>query len=274
MVYKHSSVLITGASQGLGRALALELARRGRTVVASARGADKLEALSPLAALFVGGMAYSSSSAIVTKVMLEQGWVAAPESAPLFGTLVVEDVVIAVYIAVLSVLATAGTTPLAALVSVGQAMVALCVVSLAGWYGTGVIDRYLLVGSDEHTVLRVLGVTALVAAVAVGVGLSEGVTAFFVGAAFGQRVGRRQAVGKVAHVQPHEGTAGTALAELAQDGGPYVAHVTGDEDLHQRRCRCGDAVSRRSRAKLPGQIERCRCAARQTEARRVWCAQP
>jgi short-subunit dehydrogenase len=33
---------ITGASQGLGRALALELARRGRTVVASARGDDKL----------------------------------------------------------------------------------------------------------------------------------------------------------------------------------------------------------------------------------------
>ncbi|WP_375595167.1 SDR family NAD(P)-dependent oxidoreductase [Algihabitans albus] len=38
-------VWITGASQGLGRALALELVRRGRTVVASARSADKLEDL-------------------------------------------------------------------------------------------------------------------------------------------------------------------------------------------------------------------------------------
>jgi NAD(P)-dependent dehydrogenase (short-subunit alcohol dehydrogenase family) len=36
---------ITGASQGLGRTLALELARRGRTVVASARSQDRLEAL-------------------------------------------------------------------------------------------------------------------------------------------------------------------------------------------------------------------------------------
>lgn len=38
-------IWITGASQGLGRALALELVRRGRTVVASARGADKLAEL-------------------------------------------------------------------------------------------------------------------------------------------------------------------------------------------------------------------------------------
>lgn len=38
-------IWITGASQGLGRALALELARRGRTVVASARGAESLESL-------------------------------------------------------------------------------------------------------------------------------------------------------------------------------------------------------------------------------------
>jgi NAD(P)-dependent dehydrogenase (short-subunit alcohol dehydrogenase family) len=38
-------VWITGASQGLGRALALELARRGRVVVASARGRDKLDSL-------------------------------------------------------------------------------------------------------------------------------------------------------------------------------------------------------------------------------------
>ncbi|WP_119168087.1 SDR family NAD(P)-dependent oxidoreductase [Algihabitans albus] len=44
-------IWITGASQGLGRALALELVRRGRTVVASARGLDKLQELVKDAAL-------------------------------------------------------------------------------------------------------------------------------------------------------------------------------------------------------------------------------
>lgn len=47
-------VWITGASQGLGRALALELVRRGRTVVASARGADKLNELATEAATLQG----------------------------------------------------------------------------------------------------------------------------------------------------------------------------------------------------------------------------
>ena len=47
-------VWITGASQGLGHALALELVRRGRTVVASARSADKLEDLARDAAELTG----------------------------------------------------------------------------------------------------------------------------------------------------------------------------------------------------------------------------
>ena len=39
------TVLITGVSKGLGRALALELAKRGHTVIGCARSQEKLTAL-------------------------------------------------------------------------------------------------------------------------------------------------------------------------------------------------------------------------------------
>src|SRR5262249_5753779 len=44
MEIKNASVLITGASRGLGRALAVSLARQGEKVVLVARHADDLEA--------------------------------------------------------------------------------------------------------------------------------------------------------------------------------------------------------------------------------------
>jgi short-subunit dehydrogenase len=49
-----STVWITGASSGIGRALALALARRGATVVATARRADELQSLAAEAAGLTG----------------------------------------------------------------------------------------------------------------------------------------------------------------------------------------------------------------------------
>lgn len=58
--------------------------------------------------IVVAGIVYISSSAVITKTMLDTGWIANPESGPILGTLVFEDLVIAVYLAVVSAVVLAG----------------------------------------------------------------------------------------------------------------------------------------------------------------------
>lgn len=140
--------------------------------------------LSPLATLFVAGVVYISSSAVITKSLVDQGWVADPEAEVVLGTLVFEDVVIAVYLALLSAVALGGGGIREAAVSVGVAFVLLGALAAVAWRGGGLVERAFAADSDELFLLRVLGVTVLVAGVALAAGVSEAVAAFFVGSAF------------------------------------------------------------------------------------------
>ncbi|XP_078172577.1 NAD(P)-binding Rossmann-fold superfamily protein isoform X1 [Carex rostrata] len=60
---QKKTVLITGVSRGLGRALALELARRGHSVIGCARSSDKVSSLQTELASLNPAAASSSSSA-------------------------------------------------------------------------------------------------------------------------------------------------------------------------------------------------------------------
>ncbi|CAI9101507.1 OLC1v1038846C1 [Oldenlandia corymbosa var. corymbosa] len=58
----HRTVLITGVSKGLGKALALELAKRGHTVIGCSRSQDKLNALQAELATFSANSPSPASS--------------------------------------------------------------------------------------------------------------------------------------------------------------------------------------------------------------------
>jgi CPA2 family monovalent cation:H+ antiporter-2 len=58
--------------------------------------------LGAIETLFLAGIVYISSSTVITKSLIENGWIANPEAEPILGTLVFEDVAIAIYPAVLS----------------------------------------------------------------------------------------------------------------------------------------------------------------------------
>jgi len=137
-----------------------------------------------LAAFIVAGMVYISSSAIITKSLIDLGWIANQESSPMLGTLVFEDLFIAVYLAVLSALVAGGGDVTEAARSVGVGMAFILVLLLLVYLGTGMFTYMLETDSDEFIALRVTGVTVLIGGAALTLGVSEAVAAFFIGMAF------------------------------------------------------------------------------------------
>ncbi|MFP4590758.1 MAG: cation:proton antiporter [Halobacteriales archaeon] len=137
-----------------------------------------------LEAWLLAGIVYISSSAVITKSLIDRGWLGNPEAEPILGTLVFEDLVIAVYLAVTAALVGgAGDGPVEAAVPVAVALGAIGALTLLVYYGTAAFDRLVDIESDEQLVLRAVGVTVLVAGAAFAAGVSEAVAAFFVGMA-------------------------------------------------------------------------------------------
>jgi CPA2 family monovalent cation:H+ antiporter-2 len=134
--------------------------------------------------LLLAGIVAISSSAVITKSLIELGWIADPESDAILGLLVVEDVVVAVYLAVLAAVGlSTGFVPAVTSLAISLAVIGL-LVALA-LRGRGLLERLLATDSDESFLLRVVGVTVLVAGLALAAGVSEAVAAFFLGTAVG-----------------------------------------------------------------------------------------
>jgi CPA2 family monovalent cation:H+ antiporter-2 len=148
-------------------------------------GLGFLFGFSAFESLFLAGIVYISSSAVITKSLIDLGWIADPESEAILGVLVFEDVVIAVYLAALSAVALSA----GGLESIGRSLAVafgflIALVALAA-YGTDLLERAFDVRSDEVFLLRIVGLVVLVGGVALAAGVSEAVAAFFLGAAFG-----------------------------------------------------------------------------------------
>jgi CPA2 family monovalent cation:H+ antiporter-2 len=171
--------------------------RRRRDAVVRAGGIDLLLnagaglalglafGFSAVEAVVLAGATYISSSAIITKSLIDLGWIADPEAEAVLGVLITEDLVIAVYLALLTALALSGgglasaVGPLAVSVAVIGVLVALATV------GTPLVERALAVRSDELFLLRILAAVTVIAGAALAFGVSEAVAAFFLGAAVG-----------------------------------------------------------------------------------------
>ena len=141
--------------------------------------------LSLVEVLFLAGIVYPSSSAVITKSLVDLGWIADPESEAVIGVLVVEDVVMAVYLAILAALALGGPLE-SAILPLAESFAFLLAFALLATVGGGLVERAFDTRSNELFLLRVVGFTALLAGFALTTGVSEAVAAFFVGAAISE----------------------------------------------------------------------------------------
>jgi CPA2 family monovalent cation:H+ antiporter-2 len=134
----------------------------------------------PVAAVFLGGITYISSSGIVARLLDDLGWLGNREAPIVISILVIEDLVMAGYLSLIAVLVS-GVGPAQGVVTLVLALGAVAaLLVVARRWGHVVSDR-VFSRSDQTLVLTVLGITFLVAGIAEEVGISAAVGAFLVG---------------------------------------------------------------------------------------------
>lgn len=137
---------------------------------------------SPLEAAFLGGITYVSSSGIIAKLLDELGWIGNRETPVVLSILVLEDLTMAVFLPVVSVLAVRGSAA-TAILSVSVALAAVVLVLLVALRFGHAISEFIFSESDEALLLSILGVTLLVAGLSAQLRASAAVGAFLVGIA-------------------------------------------------------------------------------------------
>ena len=131
-------------------------------------------------AVFLGGITYISSSGIVARVLDDLGWLGNRETPVVVSILVMEDLVMAGYLAVIAVLVSgAGVVEGVLTVALSLGGVAALIL-VASRYGSH-LSAALFSRSDQTLVLTIFGVTLTVAGLAQVIGVSSAVGAFVVG---------------------------------------------------------------------------------------------
>lgn len=135
-----------------------------------------------IGALVLGGVTYISSSGIVAKVLTDLGRLGNRETPVVLSILVLEDLVMAVYLPILTA-ALAGVSFLGGLRAVGVALLAVTAVLLLALRFGPLISRLIHSPDQENFLLKLIGAALLVAGLAAALQVSAAVGAFLLGIA-------------------------------------------------------------------------------------------
>jgi CPA2 family monovalent cation:H+ antiporter-2 len=132
-------------------------------------------------ALVIAGATGISSSAIVTKLLVELRRLANPETRLILGIIVIEDLFLALYLAALApVLGQADSFGDGALLFLRALAFLLVLGAIARW-GAPVVEKVVSAKSDELLVVLFVGFAFLVAGLAYELGVSDAIGAFMAG---------------------------------------------------------------------------------------------
>jgi CPA2 family monovalent cation:H+ antiporter-2 len=133
-------------------------------------------------ALALAGVTWISSSGIIARLLGDLGRLANRETPAVLSVLVLEDLAMALFLPLLVVML-AGEGPTAAVAGIALAVGAVLLVLVAAQRHGQRLGRLLSHDDDEQVLLRLIGLTLLVAGLAQTVGASAAVGAFLVGLA-------------------------------------------------------------------------------------------
>ncbi|GAA4923727.1 potassium/proton antiporter membrane subunit, CPA2 family (TC 2.A.37.5.2) [Stackebrandtia albiflava] len=136
-------------------------------------------------ALVLAGVIGISSSAIVTKVLVENRRLGRPETKLILGITVVEDIFLALYLAVLQPVIGGAENLGEAAAQAGKAFGFLLLLALAARFGTRWIGRLVAVEDDELLVISFLGFAVLIAGLSEELGVVDAIGAFMAGLILG-----------------------------------------------------------------------------------------
>ncbi|WP_027342343.1 cation:proton antiporter [Hamadaea tsunoensis] len=136
----------------------------------------------PVAAVALGGITYVTSSGITAKVLSDLGWLGNREVPVVLSLLVFEDLTMAVYLPILTALL-AGVSLLAGALTLAVAAGTITVILVIALRFGRLVERLVASPSEEVLLLKVLGLTVLVAGLAQALQVSAAVGAFLVGIA-------------------------------------------------------------------------------------------
>lgn len=143
-------------------------------------------------ALVIAGLTGISSSAIVTKLLVELKRLANPETRLILGIIVLEDLFLALYLAALAPVLGKADTPLDAGLLFLRAFAFLVVLGLVARYGGRIVGRVISAREDELLVVLFVGFALVVAGVAYQLGVSDAIGAFMAGLVLSGTMVRRR----------------------------------------------------------------------------------
>ena len=132
-------------------------------------------------ALVIAGAVGISSSAIVTKILVEMHRLTNRETRLVLGIVVIEDLFLAVYLAVLQPVLDESSSTVDALLSFSKAFGFLIAVALIARYGASIVGRLLDAEQDELLTVCFVGFAVLVAGIAEELHVSDAIGAFMAG---------------------------------------------------------------------------------------------